>query len=82
MTIETKFNLEDYVYLLVDGKIARGTVSNVSVFCVTVGTFNKAEITIIYNLNGQQKQYNEKVLFESPESLSKSLTEEYNKNNA
>lgn len=69
MTIETKFNKEDSVFVIFDNKVINTTVKsiNISVF------FNEPNIEYKVDINGHSYMYKEQHVFATKEELIKSL---------
>ena len=72
MEIKTKFNLWQNVYLLWNNKVVCQQIEAISVRVNALGNGEK-DISIIYELVGLDKRFDEEVLFATKEELLQSL---------
>ena len=72
MEIKTKFNLWQNVYLLWNNKVVCQQIEGISVRVNALGNGEK-DISIIYELVGLDKRFDEEVLFATKEELLQSL---------
>ena len=72
MEVKTKFNLWQKVYLLQNNKVVYLQINGISVRVIALGGGEK-DISIVYELDGLDKRFDEEVLFATKEELLKSL---------
>lgn len=72
MTIETKHNIEEIIWMLEGNKAIEAKISSIEIDC-TISLGGGTDSIIRYNLYGKGGKYNEAVLFKTKDDLLQSL---------